>query len=135
MTLDVLRYEASLWDTFPGIVEKGGGRDRLLACGNVYSGPFQTQMVAYEMGIHGIDVGALGTPARPGVVFRTKTAPDQPDRAQAHRRSHAPGRHQRALAARDRPALRCPRARLPLRRSRRAARAPAPATPELRSSR
>ena len=78
VTLDILRYEASLWETFPGIVEKGGGRDRLLACGSVYSGPFQTQMVAYELGIHGIEVGALfGTPA-PGVVFRTKTRPVSP---------------------------------------------------------
>jgi hypothetical protein len=78
VTLDILRYEASLWDTFPDIVEEGGGRDRLLACGNVYSGPFQTQMVAYELGIHGIEVGALfGTPA-PGVVFRTQTRPTSP---------------------------------------------------------
>ncbi len=78
VTLDVLRYEASLWDTLPGAIEKGGGRDRLLACGNVYSGPFQTQMVAYELGIHGIEVGALfGTPA-PGVVFRTKTRTTSP---------------------------------------------------------
>jgi len=67
VTLDILRYEASLWDTFPGIVDKGGGRERLLACGNVYSGPFQTQMVAYELGIHGIDVGALGGTPAPGV--------------------------------------------------------------------
>lgn len=73
VTLDILRYEASLWDTLPGMIEKGGGRDRLLACGSIYSGPFQTQMVAYELGVHGIDVGALfGTPA-PGAVFRTRT--------------------------------------------------------------
>ncbi len=78
VTLDVLRYEASLWDTLPGMIEKGGGRDRILACGNVYSGPFQTQMVAYELGIHGIEVGALfGTPA-PGAVFRTKTRTQSP---------------------------------------------------------
>ena len=71
-TLDVLRYEASLWDNLPDAIEKAGGRDRLLACGNVYSGPFQTQMVAYELGIHGIDVGALGGTPPPGVVFRTQ---------------------------------------------------------------
>ena len=78
VTLDVLRYEASLWETFPGILEKGGGRDRLLACGSVYSGPFQTQMVAYELGIHGIEVGALFGTRAPGVVFRTKTRPTSP---------------------------------------------------------
>ncbi len=41
----------------------------------MYSGPFQTQMVAYELGIHGIDVGALGGTPPPGVVFRTNTCP------------------------------------------------------------
>jgi hypothetical protein len=34
-------------------------------------------MVAYELGIHGIDVGWKETPA-PGVVFRTRTVPDGP---------------------------------------------------------
>jgi hypothetical protein len=77
-TLDVLRYEASLWHNLPDAIDKAGGRDRLLACGNVYSGPFQTQLVAYEMGVHGIDVGALGGTPPPGVVFRTHTRPTGP---------------------------------------------------------
>jgi hypothetical protein len=77
-TLDELRYEASLWHTLDDAIELPGGADRLLACGSVYSGPFQTQMIAYELGIHGIDVGALsGTPA-PGVAFRTHTVPKGP---------------------------------------------------------
>lgn len=78
VTLDELRYEASLWGNLPDIIHKAGGRDRLLACGNVYSGPFQTQMVAYEMGIHGIEVGSLGGTPAPGVVFRTHTVPHGP---------------------------------------------------------
>ena len=78
VTLDILRYEASLWHNLPDVIEQAGGRDRLLACGNVYSGPFQTQMVAYEMGIHGIEVGALGGTPAPGVVFRTHTRPTSP---------------------------------------------------------
>ena len=49
----------------------------LLACGGVFSGPFQTQMVAYELGIHGIQVGWKVTPP-PGVTFRTRTVPDGP---------------------------------------------------------
>jgi len=86
VTLDKLRYEASLWHTLPGAIDKAGGRSRLLACGNVYSGPFQTQMVAFEMGVHGIDVGDVRplkdheppmSPA-PGVIFRTHTVPDGP---------------------------------------------------------
>jgi hypothetical protein len=77
-TLDELRYEASLFHTLDDAVEVAGGRDRLLACGAVYSGPFQTQMIAYELGVHGLDVRALeGTPP-PGVAFRTHTIPDGP---------------------------------------------------------
>jgi hypothetical protein len=77
-TLDELRYEASIFHTLDDVVETAGGRDRLLACGAVYSGPFQTQMVAYELGVHGLDVRALeGTPA-PGVAFRTHTIPTGP---------------------------------------------------------
>jgi hypothetical protein len=34
-------------------------------------------MIAYELGIHGIDVGWKETPA-PGVVLRTRTVPDGP---------------------------------------------------------
>ncbi|MGI8844640.1 MAG: hypothetical protein ACR2HC_00420 [Thermoleophilaceae bacterium] len=84
VTLDTLRYEASLWHTLPAAIDKAGGRARLLACGNVYSGPFQTQMVAFEMGLHGIDVGdvrplkAQRVSPAPGVVFRTHTVPDGP---------------------------------------------------------
>jgi hypothetical protein len=78
VTLDELRYEASLFDTLPEAVDKAGGRDRLLACGGVYSGPFQTQMVAYELGVHGIQVGSLGGTPAPGVAFRTHTVPDGP---------------------------------------------------------
>ncbi len=78
VTLDELRYEASLFHTLDDAVGAAGGRDRLLACGAVYSGPFQTQMIAYELGVHGLDVRALeGTPP-PGVAFRTHTIPNGP---------------------------------------------------------
>ena len=72
-----LRHEAYLWHDLKSLIDENGGRESLLACGDVYSGPFQTQMVAYELGIHGIDVGWKETPA-PGAVFRTRTVPDGP---------------------------------------------------------
>jgi hypothetical protein len=92
VTLDILRYEASLWHNLPDIIEKGGGSERLLACGAIHSGPFQTQMLAYEMGLHGRQVRAIGgvppsttkgrppPPPRPapGVVFRTHTRRTSP---------------------------------------------------------
>lgn len=77
-TLSELRYEASLWHTLDDAIGAAGGRRALLACGSVYSGPYQTQMVAYELGVHGVDVRALeGTPP-PGVAFRTHTIPEGP---------------------------------------------------------
>ncbi|MEJ7750494.1 MAG: hypothetical protein WKF32_03475 [Thermoleophilaceae bacterium] len=75
--LDKLEYEASLWEELPGVIEKAGGRDGLVRCGGVYSGPFQTQMVAYALDLHGENIGTAQTPA-PGVAFRTHTVPDGP---------------------------------------------------------
>jgi hypothetical protein len=72
-----LEHEAYLWHDLKGLIDEAGGRSALLACGGVYSGPFQTQMVAYELGIHGIQVGWKVTPP-PGVTFRTRTVPDGP---------------------------------------------------------
>ncbi|MGI8945599.1 MAG: hypothetical protein ACR2GL_05095 [Thermoleophilaceae bacterium] len=77
LTLDRLRYEAGIWTGLRKVVDKAGGPDRLLACGNVYSGPFQTQVVAYTLGIHGVEVDWIATPA-PGVAFRTRTKPGGP---------------------------------------------------------
>jgi hypothetical protein len=77
-TLDELRYEASLWHTLDDVIDDGGGRGDVLACGAVYSGPFQTQVVAYELGIHGLDVSALSGTTPPGAAFRTHTIPKGP---------------------------------------------------------
>ena len=78
VTLDELRYEASLWHTLDDVVEETGGRDAVLSCGAVYSGPFQTQMIAYELGVHGLDVSALSGTTPPGAAFRTHTIPQGP---------------------------------------------------------
>ena len=72
-----LDHEAFLWHDLKALIDENGGKERLLACGGVFSGPFQTQMVAYELGVHGINVGWKETPP-PGVVFRTRTVPDGP---------------------------------------------------------
>jgi hypothetical protein len=72
-----LNHEAYLWHDLKSMIDANGGEERLLACGGIFSGPFQTQMVAYELGVHGINVGWKETPP-PGVVFRTRTVPDGP---------------------------------------------------------
>jgi len=74
--VDKLGYEASLWEDLPEAIERAGGRDRLLRCGSLYTGPFQTQMLAYELGVHGLDVADANLGTRPpGVAFRTNTIP------------------------------------------------------------
>jgi hypothetical protein len=72
-----LEHEAELWHDLKKLLDRNGGDKDLLACGGVFSGPFQTQMIAYELGIHGIEVGWRVTPP-PGVVFRTRTVPNGP---------------------------------------------------------
>ena len=77
VTVDLLRYEADLWSGLRDAIDEAGGADRLKACGHLYSGPFQTQMVAYELGVHGRDISPLrSTP--PGAAFRTRTIPKGP---------------------------------------------------------
>jgi hypothetical protein len=72
-----LEHEAYLWADLKGLIDEAGGKEPLLACRGIFSGPFQTQMVAYELGIHGIQVGWKVTPP-PGATFRTRTVPDGP---------------------------------------------------------
>jgi hypothetical protein len=72
-----LEHEAFLWHDLKAMIDENGGQERLLACGGIFSGPFQTQMVAYELGVHGINVGWKETPP-PAVLFRTRTVPDGP---------------------------------------------------------
>ncbi len=72
-----LRHEAVVYHDLKGTIAAAGGRQRLLTCGGVYSGPFYTQMIAYLLHLHGIQVGWRVTPA-PGVAFRARTVPNGP---------------------------------------------------------
>jgi hypothetical protein len=72
-----LKHEATVFHDLKGLVDHAGGRKRLLACRGVFAGPFQTQMLAYLLHIHGIQVGWRETPG-PGVAFRTRTVPNGP---------------------------------------------------------
>ena len=92
-----LEHEAYLWHDLQGLIDEAGGKDSLLACGGVFSGPFQTQMVAYELGIHGIQVGLEGDAAAGGHVPHAD-GPRRAARDQADRRPLPAGRHQRQVA-------------------------------------
>ena len=92
-----LEHEAYLWHDLKGLIDEAGGKEALLACGGVFSGPFQTQMVAYELGIHGIQVGWKVTPP-PGVDVPHPHGARRAARDQADRRPLPAGGHQRQVA-------------------------------------
>jgi hypothetical protein len=72
-----LRYEARIWSEFKTVLDRVGGPARLRECGGVFSGPFQTQMIAWQLHLHGASVAYRPTPP-PGVLFRTRTVPRGP---------------------------------------------------------
>jgi hypothetical protein len=49
------------------VIAKAGGEERLKACGNVFSGPFQVQSVAWNLHLHGSEVGIF--PFGPGTAL------------------------------------------------------------------
>jgi hypothetical protein len=69
--LRAVTYQARLSDNLSGAVARAGGPARLRACGQVYTGPFQVPVVAWNMRLHTTQVSSL-TPRRPGVVFRVR---------------------------------------------------------------
>jgi hypothetical protein len=72
-----LRHEADTWRDMKELIASIGGKEHVLGCSGVFSGPFQTQMLAHELGVHGIRIGSLETPP-PGILFRNRTVPNGP---------------------------------------------------------
>jgi hypothetical protein len=63
-----IRLEADLYGAnLEAIIAKAGGEERLKACGEVFTGPFQTQAVAWYLHLHETDVSIFPMP--PGVVI------------------------------------------------------------------
>ncbi len=63
----------------PGFIAQVGGREAILRCGQLYTGPFQTQLVAYRLHLHQSDVGLH--PGSRGAILQTAGAPLQADGA------------------------------------------------------
>lgn len=59
--------EADLYGSVPDAIEAGGGREKLMACGTVYTGAFQTQAVAWYMHLHEMDSEIFAFP--PGTTI------------------------------------------------------------------
>jgi hypothetical protein len=73
---DAISYQARLADQVPGLVARGGGAERLKACGDVYTGPFQVPLVAWNLHTHTSAVSSL-TAVRPAVLFRARSVPQE----------------------------------------------------------
>ncbi|MEJ7892835.1 MAG: glycosyltransferase 87 family protein [Solirubrobacteraceae bacterium] len=59
----------------PGFIERAG-REEILGCGRLYTGPFSTQVVAYRLDILQRDVGIR--PAAPGTILDATDSPLDP---------------------------------------------------------
>jgi hypothetical protein len=79
-----LEFESDVWHGLQDAIDEAGGEQALIDCKGLFSGAFQTQMVAYELHLPGIRIGWAGDrpPAKPSdppaAVFRTRTDPGLP---------------------------------------------------------
>src|SRR3954452_24308119 len=73
-----LQDEAYFYDTLPVAIAKAGGRERIKRCGTVFTGPFQVQVVAWNLHLHGGDVAIEANP--PGIVVAAGFTPMAHDR-------------------------------------------------------
>jgi len=66
--MDRLSWEADLYgDNLKAVIAKAGGERALKACGPVFTGPFQTQAVAWYLHLHETDVTIFPSP--PGTMI------------------------------------------------------------------
>jgi hypothetical protein len=72
--IDAVMFQARMSDQVAGLVARAGGPARVRACGDIYTGPFQVPLVAWNMRLHTTQVSSLA-PIRPAVVFRTRPVP------------------------------------------------------------
>jgi hypothetical protein len=56
-----------LYGALPGFIERAGGRAAVLRCGQVFTGPYSTQAVAYRLHVNEREVGLH--PVTPGTVL------------------------------------------------------------------
>jgi hypothetical protein len=72
-----LAYAADLRADLATAVERAGGPDRLRSCGPLYAGRYRFPLVAWHLRAHISDLSL--TPSAPGVVFRSKLTPTEPE--------------------------------------------------------
>jgi hypothetical protein len=72
------RDQAVLLDALPSVIAAAGGREAVLACGPVVTGPYQVPALAWQLGVHTSRIEL--EPARPSTLFRARNFPNQPAR-------------------------------------------------------
>jgi hypothetical protein len=72
-----LAYAAELRADLATAVDRAGGPDRLRSCGPLYAGRYRFPLVAWHLRAHISDLSL--TPSAPGVVFRSKLTPTEPE--------------------------------------------------------
>jgi hypothetical protein len=89
-TIGEVPYQAHKYGELAQLIDRAGGRDRVLSCAPVTVDIYQMPAVAWHLGIHQSDVviaaGPKGTPtegrvvpvATTGMVFRTRTTRESP---------------------------------------------------------
>jgi hypothetical protein len=66
-----ITFQARLNDGLATAVARAGGAERLRACGDLYTGPFQVPVVAWNLRVHTTQVNLV--PRRPAVAFRVRS--------------------------------------------------------------
>jgi hypothetical protein len=69
----VLHFQAQLRDDLQLAVDRYGGRERTLRCGDVYAGAYNVAMVSWMLDVPGEAISY--EPAPPGVAFRGRSRP------------------------------------------------------------
>jgi hypothetical protein len=75
-TLDSAAYQARLTGELDTVIARAGGAEAVLACGDLYAGPFQVPAIAWELGVH-LDRLHL-EPAAPATMFRARNRRHEP---------------------------------------------------------
>ena len=78
-------YQAQNAADLERVIEKAGGKERLLACGHPHTNPFLVPTVAWELGVHGQHVDLDPDADRPATVFHVKHVRSARGRAPSYR--------------------------------------------------
>jgi hypothetical protein len=87
-TLDDLGRDARIWRDARLAIDRAGGAGRLLACGPAFTDPRYVPMVAWELGVHGFDVGL--EPRPPAVFVQLPAPPGEPPAVRLDDRRYRP---------------------------------------------